>query len=480
MHWTSLLSTVRIRDLRADPSIRPLTAEVLASGDTRTEFERDHDRAIFCTPFRRLQDKAQVFPLEPSDAVRTRLTHTMEVASVARGLATAVARDLVQDGRIDDKSARHLPIIAETCGLIHDMGNPPFGHSGEDAIRGWFKKRFDAKDPGLEELQAPEHSVYKEDLFNFEGNAQTLRLLSKLQLLADLDGLNLTAGTFSAVCKYTASSRDKGAGRDEQHERSKLGVFESERRLVEMVREHTGTGPARNPLAFLVEASDDLVYAVVDIEDGIKKGVLTWSTVEEELRSSGLDAAALGVVEESKGKIDAACKRYSLSGQAYDESVAQYFRTQAIAFGVKATRKRFQDVHDEIMVGAYHKELLYDSSAGPLYQALKGIGRRHVYRAPETLRLELLGRRVIESLLDAFWSAERELDQQGNLKTKSFEGKLYSLLSRNYRTVYEAGLEEKGDGRLPDAYLKALLITDYVCGMTDGFALDLYHQLNHG
>src|SRR3954447_23315233 len=167
--WDQLLSVERLRSSRSD--IRH-----------RTEFERDYDRAIFSTPVRRLQDKAQVFPLEPHDAVRTRLTHSLEVSSVARGLARAASNWMLGKGLIQAGMDRQIEAIVATCGLIHDLGNPPFGHSGEDAIREWFKTFF-RKDENRAVVSGRDE--WRQDFLQFEGNAQTLRIVAKLQVLAD-------------------------------------------------------------------------------------------------------------------------------------------------------------------------------------------------------------------------------------------------------------------------------------------------------
>lgn len=187
MDWSELLNHKRRR-----PTTIPQ--------DPRSEFERDFDRAVFATPVKRLQDKAQVFPLEPHDAVRTRLTHSLEVSSVARGLATRSAKWLWGQGLISEGMDRSIEAIAATCGLIHDLGNPPFGHAGEDAIRAWFEK------PKQANLMAGLNHQQTQDFLRFEGNAQSLRLVAKLQILADDTGLNLTLGTLSALSKYIASS----------------------------------------------------------------------------------------------------------------------------------------------------------------------------------------------------------------------------------------------------------------------------------
>ncbi|EDY19435.1 dGTPase [Chthoniobacter flavus Ellin428] len=258
MDWKTLLCQERTRETHRQTEER------------RSEIVRDHGRAVFSTPVRRLQDKAQVFPLEPIDAVRTRLTHSMEVSSVARDLAHAVAAKLFEGKIVDSQQAYEIEMIAATVGLIHDIGNPPFGHAGEKAIQDWFEehpkvfKKFPKKSERL-----------KKDFLKFEGNAQTIRLLAKLQILSDRSGLNLTYATLSAACKYTANSLEIGKPKN-QHDRSKLGYFTSEDDLIKNIRSKTGTAGSRNPITFLAEASDDIVYSAVDVEDGVKKGVLSW------------------------------------------------------------------------------------------------------------------------------------------------------------------------------------------------------------
>src|SRR5947209_12013932 len=180
MKWTSLLNKSRPRT-----STNP--------GDHRAEFERDFDRAVFSTPVKRLQDKAQVFPMEPHDSVRTRLTHSLEVSSVARGLVRKVCKEFLLPARhIKEGQDRQIEAIAATCGLIHDLGNPPFGHSGEDAIQEWFRKNITEGE--LRKLLDNREELVR-DFLLFEGNAQTLRIVAKLQVLADFQGLNLTFGT---------------------------------------------------------------------------------------------------------------------------------------------------------------------------------------------------------------------------------------------------------------------------------------------
>ena len=266
MDWAKLLSAKRVGELMGKKK---------SKDDSRTPFERDYGRAVFSTPVRRLQDKTQVFPLEEHDAVRTRLTHSLEVSSVARNLGRQVGIWLEGKGLVSIDQVHDIETISATCGLIHDLGNPPFGHSGETAIQNWFKSRLyteklptkDGEATGkggiFEGLGTPDEkgrytTQYANDFLEWEGNAQTLRLISRLQVLADEYGINLTCATFSAVQKYVSPSNalDKEG---KHHEKSKPGFFASENETVELVQKETGTVGVRHPITYLVEASDDIV-----------------------------------------------------------------------------------------------------------------------------------------------------------------------------------------------------------------------------
>lgn len=476
LKWETLLCEGRRRPSRA------------LQEDGRSEFERDHDRAVFSTPVRRLQDKTQVFPLEPNDAVRTRLTHSLEVATLARGLARGVAVRLESQGEINASQARAIESIAATCGLIHDLGNPPFGHAGEKAISSWFAAKKADEGFFTPFKGHPRQKQLEQDFLNFEGNAQMLRIVSKLQLLADPNGLNLTYGTLSAAMKYTAASDD--VRKKEPHEKEKPGYFASEQELVDEIRQRTGTGDARNPIAFLVEACDDMVYATVDIEDGVKKGIVGWQEVEQALREALKDAStefteeqceqAGRALEERLGEVRKYIDRANppLRGKARDAALAHHFRTLIIGATKAAILECFQRHYTAIMNGEYHGELIKDSGVAALIGACKSVGLSHIYCSEETLRLETLGRRVIHDLMDFFWEGAAAYESAGNApKTKTFEGKIYRLFSDNYRTVFEEALKTS---TLPPRYHQFQLVTDYVCGMTDSFACKLHSQLTHG
>ncbi len=479
MDWQKLLSIERARELVGGPS-----QSERVPGDKRDEFERDFDRIVYSTPFRRLQDKTQVFPLDPNDSVRTRLTHSLEVSHAARGLAKDVCCEMREQGYIDNLKSRQIETIAATCGLLHDLGNPPFGHSGEIAIREWFqKKEKEGKDANFfsELYDASERrnkaSQYVQDFLRFEGNAQTIRLITKLQILADFHGLNLTCGTLSAACKYVAASNE---GDDGFHEKAKVGYFASENSLIEKLRTETGTGKARNPITFLVEAADDCVYNTVDLEDGVTKGILDWKLLKDELLASSDDNTTIRkYLEDVEEHVEEKEKEIQFSGRAKDKTLVRYFRVLAIREIVTASSKAFMDNYEEIMEGDYHGELVEDSTAWPLVKACRKINLGRVYCSDETLNLELMGRKVIQDLLDIYWEG---YDFRGNGKknlsnSEKFAQKAYDLTSDNYQKVFKHALEKTD---LPKRYCRMQLVTDYVCGMTDTFAVNLHKRLTNG
>ena len=461
MKWEKLLSDMRIRDLFEQAKPR--------KKNHRTEYERDYDRAIFCTPVRRLHDKAQVFPLEPNDSVRRRLTHSLEVSTVARDIGRAIGGWLEEKDEIDKEQAKDIETIAATCGLIHDLGNPPFGHAGETAIKEWFKRKLE-EDKAFFDGICGEESQYAQDFLRFESNAQTLRLISKLQILSDLYGLNFTCATVSAACKYTVPSHriDKSVP-----EKAKTGYFASEQNLIHSVRKQTGTGDARNPITFIVEACDDMVYSVVDLEDAITKNLFDWKTLKEKLEKHGgkENSVLKRCFREARNMIKKP-GAVELHGRSEDEAMGEAFRVYAIGELVSAAIETFRNKYTEIMEGNYHRELLLDSKAAPLLKACKDVGTEDVYCAKDNLKLEVMGKHIIHDLMDIFWEAVLQTTS-GN---GAFSRKVYHLMSENYRTVFESTVRQR---KLPKEYCCMQLITDYICGMTDTFASTLHKQLKN-
>ncbi len=455
MNWKSLLNPMRAKNLlgMSHKTAKPIS-------DSRSEFDRDYGRAVFSTPVRRLQDKAQVFPFEPHDSVRTRLTHSLEVSTLCRSLVRRLSPFLETQG-VDRAELEAIEVIATTCGLLHDIGNPPFGHSGEYSIQSWFANTASSSPLLASALGGQESQLYQ-DFAAFEGNAQTLRLVTCLQMLADRYGLNLTVGTLSALTKYLAPSHLIDTTR---HTHSKPGFFASEADLIAKVREAAATHDSRNPITFLVEAADDMVYSTVDLEDAVKKGILEWSDFVDIVKPADQD-----LVERCESYV--ATSPDLVGERTKDEAYAQVFRTFAMYQHVEAAALEFQANYDAIMAGGYSNELLSVGKSSGLLSACKLLARQKVYVHSDVLKRELVGRSVIHGLLDAFWEGAR---QSPGAKLRTFAGKLYYLLSANYRQIFEWNLELRKD--LPREYQQLQLVTDYVCGMTDSFAIALHREL---
>ena len=468
LNWHDLLSTKRVRPLFGGRQSQ------LTEGDLRTEFERDYGRTVYSTPFRRLRDKAQVFPLEPNDSVRTRLLHSLEVSSVAEDLAAQAVRDVIAQNEttLTENDLRAIPLVAATCGLVHDIGNPPFGHAGELAIQNWFKERFSDDETFFSALGGMQSQMVQ-DFFKFEGNAQGIRTVSHLFLLADEYGLDFTAGTLSAALKYVAPSNQTDSKR---HEMSKPGFFTSENRIIEQIRNITGTVTCRHPITYLMEAADDIVYSSVDLEDGLRRGPLVWQDVEAMLRDESQNAPIVkNALQRTYEHIDPA----GLKGRERLDALAQAFRIHAISLMVIAVRQTFKERYKDIMNGEYHKELLMDDDceAKPMIEASKEILRNHLYRHTDVLRLEVRGRAVIRDLLDLFWEAVSSFETGKTPTPRTYGGKVYLLLSPNYRRSFERRLAEDVENEL---YCRLQLITDQVSGMTDTYACRLHTDLTSG
>lgn len=461
MNWNDLLSAKRSREIETGQPTKPVS-----NREARTEFDRDYDRSVFSSPVRRLQDKAQVWPLERNDFVRTRLTHSLEVSAVARGIARRVAHELRARDEIDDEQAHSIQMVAATCGLLHDLGNPPFGHAGEEALRQWFTNKLVPGSNIVAALAAD--SSYVQDFLRFDGNPQTFRLVAHLQMLADLSGLNLTAATLSALMKYTAASNTTAG----IHPQAKPGYFASEAELVEKIRELLGTGLARHPIALLVEASDDIVYSAVDIEDGLRKGALSWRKLQERLLEEAptINSFLSDLQEKSSAYIERG--GLNLRDTHRDEALVQIFRTYAIAKNVEAAADAFLENYASIMDGTFHSELVKSGSTAAFVAACKQVGRKDVYVAKSILRLEVMGRRVITDLCDLFWEGA----QHAPNPPIGFEAKLYGILSTNYRKIFESQIQSG----MPEEYCQLQLVADYLSGMTDTFAADLHKQLFNG
>lgn len=458
----------------------PKAARTADAFEYRTEWERDYDRILFCTPVRRLADKTQVFPLERNDSVRNRLTHSHEVSNLARGMGTYLACHF--DGvKTIENVGRIIPPILASAGLAHDLGNPPFGHQGEQAIRRWFKRNQDSLFQGQgEEEKVREDArrltpAMKDDFLRFEGNAQTFRILSRLQATWHARALNLTYATLGSVMKYPVAS-------DGVNEtvaiRKKHGFFQSEKDVVNRLREQTGLSDGqRHPLGYLMEACDDIAYSVIDAEDAIKKELVSVSDL-----FAFLDAEASGdeiIIELVKfgEETHERHRKSKFSPAELNDITMQHFRAQAIGKMVFTVLTAFVEKSSEIMAGTFNNDIISASRVQRLCKAMKSFDTTHAYRHRSVLELELDGFNAIQSLMDMLWigiTSREDYSDPASKRITPFAAYAYGRISENYRRIFE-----KGASNLPIRYREMQLLTDMISGMTDSYALELCKELEH-
>lgn len=498
MEWQHLLCSARRKDKDKDKEKEKeknnsphaqTQADTLSLSKGRQEIERDYDRLLFSAPTRRLADKTQVFPLDRNDSVRTRLTHSHEVANFARGIGMRLAFDLKQEifGNLEGVCVeRDVPALLAAIGLAHDLGNPPYGHQGEAAMRSWFTRH-------LQPLVGDEENkqIYN-DFFKFDGNSQTFRLVTKLQILNDQYGLNLTYATLAALIKYPQSSytRNKTPWK-------KQGFFHSEYGVVQEVWERTGLSEGlRHPLTYLMEACDDIAYSVLDAEDTVKRGLASYHDLINFLLcwGKGDDEEIKLVIEKTKEKNQGwETKESDLSPAELNDMSMQMFRVNATSSLINAAVDAFHEHHKSFLLhNCEIKDLMGISRSAELCDALKEFDKTRGYRHRSVLELELKGSNYIQGLMDMLWvgihghktraqeDQEKELmksqpdltPQTAHRSDTPFGRYAYGRISENYRRIFE-----DPQNNLPRLYKEAQLLTDAIAGMTDSYLMDLHDEL---
>ena len=470
MNWKNILCEDRIRQFSKSTSSR----------DLRTEFEKDYHRIISSAAFRRLQDKTQVFPLDKNDYVRTRLTHSLEVSSFARSLGQSVGQSIINNKLSKDFSYEQresISDILECAGLIHDIGNPPFGHFGESAIQDWCKNNFvklTFKEKKIDEILSDEQ---KNDFYHFEGNAQALRVVSKLHFLVDENGMNLTKALLSTIIKYPVNSTgiDKYSGNIRT---KKMGYFDADKDIFENVDASVGSNGNRNPLTYLLEAADDIAYLTADIEDSLKKGMISLDTLILEInerisKSQNKEAAdfANQCLEKLNKKYEKATDKNLSEPDVYAiENWMVIVQGQVLQLVTDC----FVDNYESIMAGTFAKSLIEGSKASLLMDILGDIAFKYTFTSKPIYKLEIAADTILNFLLDKFMKAVLYYDTDEKLSV--VDNKIISMISRDYMHIYHYYSEGKSESdRL---YLRLLLVTDYICGMTDSFAKNLYQEFN--
>ena len=465
MDWEKLLNNNRLRQ-----------SNRRHREDARNDFESDFGRIIFSPAIRRMHDKTQVFPLTSDDNIHSRLTHSMEVMSVGYSLGVKICESEVLNKRLNRDVYdlfREIPIIIKNSCLIHDIGNPPFGHFGETVVQNYFDNFFKIniikdRDSSFtdDELKSGYYCLNlteeeKADFTNFDGNAQGLRVVTKLQILNDAYGLNLTFATLGAYIKYpNCTSINKS-----NIETKKIGVFQSEKKYFEQIITECGLyidgRNVRHPLCYLMEAADSICYLAMDIEDGFNKGIYDIDflySIYKDIPSISNRINELYKDEESKYKNDI--------------TKVVNFRIEIIQQLALLAVSNFEKNIDAIEAGTYGKELIFDDE-NKLAEKLFEICESKIFKYREITSLEITGHSVVSGLLDYYIRFVFHSD-------KKYRRRAQSLLSQSLlKAAFEENNlpEDSSIDSLSD-YYKLRLIVDFISGMTDQFALNHYQKIS--
>ena len=440
MDWNTLLSTVR---MERDHVWVPQQPE-----DERSQWQRDHDRLIFSGAFRRLAVKTQVHSLSDNDHVHTRLSHSLEVASVGRSLGVRLGRWMQEQGLLSDQgSDLGIGALVQTACLAHDIGNPPFGHAGEGAIRQFFE----SKPEYLEGLTRAERS----DLLGFEGNAQGFRVITCLERHWFDGGMRLTAATLGTFLKYPFTA-DSVFGQTE----CKHGINQAELPFMRELASHLGLVEkmpdawARHPLVYAVEAADDICYALIDLEDAVELGHLDYEEVSSIM----------------KELVDRGARR-NLYEQLLDDSEAklELLRSAAIDALVNEAQIRFQSHYDEILNGIFEEDLLdwRRASAGEVIERAKSLARERIYvdltKQGDEDRCDRLLGGVLSHLIDGAEAFSSSVGGGANVSSKAHDA---LIRLGKFRPQPE-----------DSKYQRLMRVTDYVSAMTDRYLIRLADDL---
>lgn len=467
-------------------------------------FESDRGRVINSAAIRRLQQKTQVFPLERNSFVRTRLTHSMEVQQIGRYIVKEIFQllsdDKLKKWELTDAQVPFESLVEIAC-LMHDIGNPPFGHFGESAIGDWFSHYFNEKQSYFsDENIAPEHQELakkmQEDLCNFEGNAQAIRLVYSLLKL------NLTYSQTASILKYTRPAyfnkdEAQAAFPDFKYLLKKPGYYLSEEAFIEKLYDVLQMGQfTRFPLTYIMEAADDISYCLADLEDAVEKNIFTVEQLYEYLKQNWTENKAIEKGDLFIKVIDSAFDKYQKQKKhPYVNDVEDYFfrelRVGAVMRLVSFAAKRFVTHLPAVFAGTFNASLLDgDAEEVRLLNTFKSVSYRYVFIHESIGLLELQGSRIINGLFDIYsallaLSADemKILMDENGLKKYPAESHLFRKLPRKYLFAYQNALRNldkkasKKEVEMWEFYYRCRLLQDYVSGMTDLYAYEEYQKL---
>ena len=419
-----------------------------------------------------MQDKTQVFPLEQSDYIRTRLTHSLEVSYIASSIGQSIENILIKKNEIKPEYKGYLSSLLRVSGLVHDLGNPPFGHFGEEAVKKFFKEYFKSQNYiDYEKLVQNENKsdapilniAEKADFENFDGNVQTLRILSKLYYFGDEYGYNLTYSTLASCIKYPSNSLKGNLGKNKHIRKKKFGYFVTEKKVFKTLNKHLKLKNKRSPIVYLMESADDIAYSAADIEDGVKLKIIDIYDVRK-IFNENLSKNKKIVIAE----LDELIQKHE-NGDFDETIVIQKFRIFTQRLMISNIIETFQKKYDLIMSGDLEAEIIDVSDAADIRAAYKYL-QYIVFDDKNIVKKEIAGWEAIYGLLKILVKASQSpnFKKDGN----TYESRIYKLISSSHRFVYEK--VEKYDNL---EYKKLQMITDFVSGMTDTYAITLYQEL---
>jgi dGTPase len=462
------------------------------------ESESDRGRILYCAAFRRLQQKAQVFSLESNAAVRSRLTHSLEVSQIGRYIADTISRQLAGQEKATPEECFAMVTFVENACLMHDIGNPPFGHFGEAAIRKWFEdkgKQVIATSYRIQQDRLkPDELSALSDFLEFDGNPQGLRVVTRLQWNKDEYGLNLTHTTLAAYLKYVRMAGENIPETSNRKFIKKAGYFSSEKEIVDGIWNTFGYKPGqRFPLAYIMEAADDIAYCVSDLEDSIEKGLVSRNEALTEIK--GEFSKRRPEKDRTDEKIFAILNDAVLGKNEKGEVTFTDFRTALNRALVEFAANNFVAHQEEVFNGTLESLLPKASGPGAILTTLKDYCKNKVYRHESVQRTELAGYTAIYGLLNHFQpllecsrdrfarALDYLIDHDDAGVPIVIEKKYLALFPQRYIKVYRNTVEkipanDHNRLKIDEWNARAHLIVDFISGMTDDFAMTTYQTLS--
>ncbi len=440
MDWTDLLNTTRL--MTPDYPERP----------GRPMYMQDIDRITFSAPFRRLANKTQVHPLYDNDHIHHRLIHSLEVSSVGRSLGIEVGQWLVDEKQISEAQRDKISGVVQAACLAHDIGNPPFGHSGEAAIGSWFEEKFQAPKGIVAELDAKHRAEFNA----FEGNAQGFRIVSRSEMYVNEGGMRLSLAVLGAFTKYPATATISAKKPEAYCGLKKYGLFDNDVGLfaeaagalgLPEMKTANGSWWRRHPLVFLMEAADDICYNIMDLEDAFTCGDINFEQAEALLSSLFAKSNREHIYRSNAAHISA-------------------LRARAVTGAINACVEAFKANYDALMNGTFSSGLIEVSAKADEFKQIRKIARERIFNAPRKTELEVFGRNVIYKTLDGLFPLFDGLGRAG------WKADGLSSYHQQLARALDIHLDD-----LDNAYDALHALTDFVSGMTDRYAVKVSEML---